>query len=712
MKTWKNLGLILGVILVIGVASLTRWKALTTLNIDYDEDDYMRAAQEFTAIYRSGDLKDILNTNYRPEHPPFAKMVLGLALLGDPAKDPVPDRPTSAQPNNYLPRNLLRSDRLMNAAFGVVTAGLLAIINPFAGFLLAIHSWTIKYVSQIMLEAIPAFTSLICIMAYARWRKKKSEKLNTWLIISAIFLGISVASKYLYAVVGVAILVDWIIETTGTGEWKRAIRNALIWGVIAVVIFFLFDPYLWPDPIGRLKESILFHTVYSQTAEEVKSANLPAWQQLIWLSGSPRVWQDNAFYFSIDPIIALFAGLGYFQAWKKHRIYAVWLLVAIIFLLAWPTKWPQYLLTLSVPLCLCAAEGFNQVIFAPFLAWLKQIFTRKKTAGVPRKSELKAALPWLLPGGIIFLIFTLGPLLYQIGVSLTDFNTISIKDGLSGGIWREVWGGLSGQIQAATQNIPYRSKEVHYLGLMNFKPVMDIITNQQVLFNNIFWTVSSVGLQTLLGMAVALVLWQRGIKFKKGWQTLFILPWAIPEMIGALMWTNVFAPDTGWLALAQQQFGSGMPFGFLLNWTNDPNLLFGVLLISGVWYGFPFMMLAATAGLRMLPMECYDSALIDGASGFQLLKFVTWPLIYPLIIPAIIIRGIFAFNQFYLFQSFQIPTITLATLSYNFFNPTGFFNNGQFAVSAVINVITILILMAFVVLFNHWSHASRGVDYA
>jgi len=149
-------------------------------------------------------------------------------------------------------------------------------------------------------------------------------------------------------------------------------------------------------------------------------------------------------------------------------------------------------------------------------------------------------------------------------------------------------------------------------------------------------------------------------------------------MIGALMWTNVFAPDTGWLALAQQQFGSGMPFGFLLNWTNDPNLLFGVLLISGVWYGFPFMMLAATAGLRMLPMECYDSALIDGASGFQLLKFVTWPLIYPLIIPAIIIRGIFAFNQFYLFQSFQIPTITLATLSYNFFNPTGFFNNGQF----------------------------------
>lgn len=712
MKTWKIISKVLLIILIFGVAGIFRWKALTTLNIDYDEDDYMRAAQEFTAVYRSGDLSGLLNTNYRSEHPPFAKMVLGLSLLGDPEKPLVPDRPTSAQPNNYLPRDLLRSGREMNAAFGEITVVLLAIINPFAGLLLAIHSWTIKYVSQFMLEAIPAFTSLICILAYSWWRKKKSEKISAWLIVSAIFLGISVASKYLYALVGVAILLDWVIETSETGEWRRAIRNALIWGAIAIAIFFLFDPYLWPDPIGRLRESILYHTAYSQGAEEVKSANLPAWQQLIWLSGSPWLWQYDAFYFSIDPLIAIFAALGFVQAWKKHRIYAVWLLTAIIFLLGWPTKWPQYLLTLSVPLCLCAAEGFDRVIFAPFLAWLRRIFRRERATETPRRSDLKSALPWLIPGGIIFLIFTLGPLFYQIGVSLTDFNTVSIKDGLSGGIWREVWGGLSGQIKAIAQNFPYRSKEVHYLGFMNFKPVMDYISSQQVLFNNIFWTVSSVGLQTLLGMAVALVLWQRGIKLRKGWQALFILPWAIPEMIGALMWTNVFTPDTGWLALAQQKFGSGMPFGFLLNWTTDANLWFVVLLISGVWYGFPFMMLAATAGLKMLPMECYDSAQIDGASGLQLLKFVTWPLVYPLIIPAIIIRGIFAFNQFYLFQSFQIPTVTLATLSYNFFNPTGFFINGQFAISAVINVITVLILIAFVILFNRWSHASSGVDYA
>jgi len=52
--------------------------------------------------------------------------------------------------------------------------------------------------------------------------------------------------------------------------------------------------------------------------------------------------------------------------------------VAIIFLLAWPTKWPQYLLTLSVPLCLCAAEGFNQVIFVTLPGLAKADLHAKK----------------------------------------------------------------------------------------------------------------------------------------------------------------------------------------------------------------------------------------------------------------------------------------------------------------------------------------------
>jgi len=72
----------------------------------------------------------------------------------------------------------------------------------------------------------------------------------------------------------------------------------------------------------------------------------------------------------------------------------------------------------------------------------------------------------------------------------------------------------------------------------------------------------------------------------------------------------------------------------------------------------------------------------------------------------------FAFNQFYLFQTFGFFSGTLATLSFNFFNPSGYYINGQFAISAVINLITIAILIGFVLLFNRWSKAGEGVTYA
>jgi len=89
-------------------------------------------------------------------------------------------------------------------------------------------------------------------------------------------------------------------------------------------------------------------------------------------------------------------------------------------------------------------------------------------------------------------------------------------------------------------------------------------------------------------------------------------------------------------------------------------------------------------------------------------------MLVPLLIPAIIVRGIFAFNQFYLFQAFGFGSATLATLSYNVFNPNSGFgrSGGQFAVSATINIITVILLMLFVMLFNRWSKAGEGVTYA
>jgi ABC-type sugar transport system permease subunit len=126
-------------------------------------------------------------------------------------------------------------------------------------------------------------------------------------------------------------------------------------------------------------------------------------------------------------------------------------------------------------------------------------------------------------------------------------------------------------------------------------------------------------------------------------------------------------------------------------------------------------MLASSVGLKTVPPDVFDAAAVDGANAWNTFRYVTWPLLFPLIGPAIIIRSIFAFNQFYLFQAFGFGDSTLATLSYNIFNPTSGargLSGGMFSVSAIINIITVIILAGLVFLFNRWSKAGEGVTYA
>ena len=112
---------------------------------------------------------------------------------------------------------------------------LLAIVNPLAGLFLAVHTFTIKYTSQVMLEALPAFTSLVTVFCYVRYKRKKaivtsSKRLDGWLISSAVFLGFTAASKYLYCVVAIAILIDWLFTIKNDGKFQTILTPGVFMG--------------------------------------------------------------------------------------------------------------------------------------------------------------------------------------------------------------------------------------------------------------------------------------------------------------------------------------------------------------------------------------------------------------------------------------------------------------------------------------------------
>src|SRR5689334_20551305 len=208
-KSIRTILYLLAILIVTGAALVLRTNAARELSIDYDEDDYLRAGQQFTALIRTSDWRGFLETNYRPEHPPLAKILVGLSLLSAPEKPLVPDAATTAEPNKYLPRDLVRPARTLNTIFGTLTVLVLALVNPLAGLFLASHTFTIKYVSQIMLEAFPALTSLLMAVTYLRWKKGQQTRVDGWLLASGLFLGLTAAAKYLYCVVAIAILIDW-----------------------------------------------------------------------------------------------------------------------------------------------------------------------------------------------------------------------------------------------------------------------------------------------------------------------------------------------------------------------------------------------------------------------------------------------------------------------------------------------------------------------
>ncbi len=723
---------ILLIIAVTLIAVLLRLRAVELLPIDYDEDDYLRAAQQYATAIQAGHWSDIPQLNYRTEHPPLTKLLNGIAIAPLPPAPEIPDLPITAPPAKSLPEPHLTIARLVTALWGTLQVFALALMNPLAALFLAVDTWQIKYTSQVMLEALPALTSLVTMMAYVKSR----GKWNRWLVLSAFALGLTAASKYVYCLIAVAISVDWILNWRHD-QSKRDSRSfttfapMIAWGVIAFAVFFVADPYLWSDPINRLKESVLYHVGYAQS-EGVKQANLPMWQPLVWLLESVP-WHPGVFMISIDLVTTILALVGLPRLWRKQRAYALWLIIAFVFLLIWTTKWSQYILILTAPLMLAATEGFAAWIGEPIHRWYQRARANRFRIARPRLEwgDLRHALPWLAPGLITLGVITMFPLVFQSAMALTDFNGMSIRDGITGGVWREVWLGMTGQVKPVLMQMgergravvqveiqdrgetravaitdpasPLSPKQVHYAGPAMFTNFIATFGADLIVFE-ILWTTLALGSQTLLGLGLALMLQRQGIRFRGGWRAIYILPWAIPEFVGTLIWLHVFEPENGWLALA---LGTKIP------WANDPMLALGVMLISALWLGFPFMLIAASAGLKSIPPEVYDAASVDGATGWSLFRNVTLPLLMPLLAPAMILRGIFTFNQFYLFYVMRppFPLYTFATLSFYLFNTNGYFG-GQFAISAVVNLLTVAWLVILITWFNRRTRAAEGVTYA
>ncbi|MFW6296834.1 MAG: carbohydrate ABC transporter permease [Halothece sp.] len=166
----------------------------------------------------------------------------------------------------------------------------------------------------------------------------------------------------------------------------------------------------------------------------------------------------------------------------------------------------------------------------------------------------------------------------------------------------------------------------------------------QSLRNTTIFTVSSIIVELILGMAIALVL-NQAFKGRGLVRTAALIPWALPTAVMGLAWAWIFNDQYG---IANDIWATFT--GDRITWLGKPIWAMIALILADVWKTTPFIAILLLAGLQSIPKDLYEAHAIDGANPIQSFFQITLPLVAPQIIIALLFRFAQAFGIFDLVQ--------------------------------------------------------------
>jgi multiple sugar transport system permease protein len=237
-----------------------------------------------------------------------------------------------------------------------------------------------------------------------------------------------------------------------------------------------------------------------------------------------------------------------------------------------------------------------------------------------------------------------------------------------------------------------------WTGLQNYRDVLFDAENPlhsgftNAVRNTASYTAWTVGLTLVVGMAIALLL-NREFPFRRTVRTLMIAPWVVPSFVVAILWQFMWVSDSGiinkalvdWIHVLDEK-----PV-----WLLGPNSMWAIV-IPSIWRALPFAVLVFLAGLQAVPDELYEAASIDGANAWQRFRYITLPLLKPLIAIQLLFGVIYSVYQF------AIPYVMLGT------NPGPYadlvmtlivrqsFTNNLFGYGAAISTLLMLAMLGWV----------------
>ena len=263
---------------------------------------------------------------------------------------------------------------------------------------------------------------------------------------------------------------------------------------------------------------------------------------------------------------------------------------------------------------------------------------------------------WLLPSVILMVSMILIPIISVFKISFSEV-------------------GRSGRIRGLN-------------GIENYLDIFKDPVFWHTLQNTPVWTVVVVGVSTVIGFILAMVLNQKfhGRKFVRA---VVIFPWATALVIQSVIWKYIINADYGSLNVFLRKIG--LIDGFI-NWTKTAGSMFGWECWIGIFVTFPFVTFCVLSGLQSIDTALYESSAIDGASFWQRLFKITLPLVSPSLTVSTVLNIIYVFNSFPIVWTISKgapadQTHTLVTYLYQLS-----FTDGKGGHAAAVSVIGFVIL--------------------
>lgn len=220
-------------------------------------------------------------------------------------------------------------------------------------------------------------------------------------------------------------------------------------------------------------------------------------------------------------------------------------------------------------------------------------------------------LVFMLPTALLLLVFLTYPLGLGIWLGFTD-----AKIGRSG-----EWVGLDNYIYLAGDSVA-----------------------QLALFNTIFYTAIASVLKFALGLWLALLL-NKNLPFKSFFRSMVLLPWIVPTALSALAFWWIYDAQFSIISWVLVKMGI---IDTYINFLGDPWMARFSTIAANVWRGIPFVAITLLAGLQTISPALYEAASIDGVTPWQQFRYVTLPLLTPIIAVVMTFSVLFTFTDFQL----------------------------------------------------------------